>query len=701
MPPLRLLSRFAPAPICVTALVVFVAGAVRGDVGGFDPRGFEAAVAPFLQQHCVKCHGPEKQKGKLRLDSLSSDLLAGPDVQIWNDVRAKLLAGEMPPEKEPQPAVPETQRIVDWLTKALKANGKVTLRQPPDFNHPRFGNRVNHEALFHPKAGIVASTPARLWRLSSFGYTEFANGLSSQTRSVIPPFSTGNEPGFNDFAALALIDEPVVHQLMGNAEKLVEFQTTPWQKKGKQPPVRPSPELIALVEGEGRPGVAQIESAIRLQFGLVLQREPTTEELRRFVALMNENFNDAGRQIGARTTLAAVLLLPEALYRTELGGGRPDAHGRLRLTPRELASAISFALTDRRPDSALLQAAEQEKLATREQVAEQVARLLHATEIEKPRLLRFFQEYFGYHLAPEVFKNTNDFKDHVPEVLVRDTDRLIEYVLAEDKNVLYELLTTRKSFVGHEQLKPTRHTTKRAVFRSYNLDKLPAEQPVELPADQRLGVLTQPSWLVAYSGNAENNAILRGKWVRERLLGGTIPDLPITVNAQLPDTPEKTLRERMAVTLDSYCWQCHEKMNPLGLAFEGFDHFGRYRETEEVVDPTSPATPGKKGEPPLPARREVALDTTGAIAGSGDLSLDGDIQSARHMLGKLAGSDRVRQVFVRHAFRYFLGRNETLEDAPTLAAADEAYIQNGGSMKALIVSLLTSDSFLLRKEAGR
>jgi hypothetical protein len=66
---------------------------------------------------------------------------------------------------------------------------------------------------------------------------------------------------------------------------------------------------------------------------------------------------------------------------------------------------------------------------------------------------------------------------------------------------------------------------------------------------------------------------------------------------------------------------------------------------------------------------------------------------------KLADSDRVRQVFVRHVFRYFMGRNETLSDAATLQAADAAYVKSGGSFKELVVSLLTSDSFLKRSAA--
>jgi hypothetical protein len=67
------------------------------------------------------------------------------------------------------------------------------------------------------------------------------------------------------------------------------------------------------------------------------------------------------------------------------------------------------------------------------------------------------------------------------------------------------------------------------------------------------------------------------------------------------------------------------------------------------------------------------------------------------MIRKLSESERVEQVFVRHAFRFWMGRNETLNDRPALIAAHKAYRDSGGSMKALLVSLLTSDAFLYRK----
>ena len=83
--------------------------------------------------------------------------------------------------------------------------------------------------------------------------------------------------------------------------------------------------------------------------------------------------------------------------------------------------------------------------------------------------------------------------------------------------------------------------------------------------------------------------------------------------------------------------------------------------------------------------------------GTGNPALDGKVKDALDLIDRLAKSDRVRQSIIRHAFRFFMGRNELLSDSQTLIAADQAYLESGGSFNAVIVSLLTSDSFMYRR----
>jgi hypothetical protein len=138
-------------------------------------------------------------------------------------------------------------------------------------------------------------------------------------------------------------------------------------------------------------------------------------------------------------------------------------------------------------------------------------------------------------------------------------------------------------------------------------------------------------------------------------------------------------------------------MNDVGLPFEQYDHFGRFRTAELVLDKDATAkNADRKGEPLGPVMRPAALDTTGLIAFVGDPALDGPIKNPIELVKKLAASEHVEQVFVRHAFRYWMGRNESRGDAATLQSAYKAYKDGGGSMNKLISALMSSESFLYR-----
>jgi hypothetical protein len=243
----------------------------------------------------------------------------------------------------------------------------------------------------------------------------------------------------------------------------------------------------------------------------------------------------------------------------------------------------------------------------------------------------------------------------------------------------------------------------------YNLPRTPAEgnygsdeafdyEPVQpFAVKNRKGILTHPAWLIAHSANTATDPVRRGKWIREKLLAGSIPDVPITVDAKIPDDPTKTLGERLhMVTGKQECWKCHVKMNPLGVPFESFDDFGRFRLQESLEHPDNVIAKAKTkygGD----TYKTAPFSTAGEITGTGEAGVDGPVKDAFEMIDRLAKSERARQSIIRHAFRFYMGRNEMLSDSQTLIEADRAYVASGGSFQAVIVSLLTSDSFMYRK----
>ncbi len=191
---------------------------------------------------------------------------------------------------------------------------------------------------------------------------------------------------------------------------------------------------------------------------------------------------------------------------------------------------------------------------------------------------------------------------------------------------------------------------------SYNIKPFEWEYPQIQPFKiaNRKGILTHPAWLIAHSHNAETDPVKRGKWIREKLLAGRIPDIPITVDAKVPEDPHKTLRERFdEIIKKPSCWKCHEEMNPLGYPFELFDDFGRFR-TKENLEYDENIIQKSTTKYGANTYKSKEINAKGYLSGTGDDELDGEVQDVFDMIDRLAKSKRVRQSIIRHAFRFFI-----------------------------------------------
>lgn len=792
------------------------------------------AIKTLLDAHCCSCHDGDTMKGKVRLDDLDQLALQS-RLDLFNRVQEQVFSGEMPPKNKLKPA--ETDALLRWVGGELALHKASKLEDKLRFY--KYGNYVNHERLFSGEIKDAPFTPARRWRVNEMIYIERVNdvlelrGNKRQTSfyGVVKPFNLPSDSGVKYYDT-EIVEGGQFLTLLANAKWIVSKQLRSallksgdfkysdaylemakssdreTQKKlGREFPDeswqlgRTAVEFENVVMSKGTPSESVLQAAITRQFDLALQRPPDAAEMTRYVQFMNENMSVGGKAKALEKMMVSVLMEPDFLYRSEFGDEKLDEFGRTKLTPREASYAIAYALTDEVPDDALARAAKAGKLSSKEDYAREVTRILLDDKIEKPRLLRFFQDYFGYYNIYNVFKDEERFGGaynphrvvaakyiwRIPGKVSKEADTLVSSILKSDKDVLHQLLTTDKFFVQHngnnaemaEKAKKAIEIekTERDVFlalkntkkeedfievgkkfnyftdkngkpnttpihnrmqgfrllfgedgkigadrhpapndgeatnhsvKMYNLDyftwNYEPVQPIKI--ENRMGMLTHPAWLVSFSQNAHTDPVRRGKWIREKLLGGIIQDVPITVDAKVPEDPHRTLRERFTVTENKDCWSCHRRMNPLGNTFECYDDFGRFRKEEEIEYPENVI--GKKKEV-APDHNGVIkkhetltykskpVDSRGALDGTGDKSLDGDVADARDLIARLAKSDRVRQTFVRNVFRYFMGRNEMLSDSKTLIDADTAYVQSGGSFKALVTSLLTSDSFMYRK----
>jgi len=621
-----------------------------------DP--FEERIRPFLQTYCIACHGEETQKGKIRLDHLRGDMEDRKEAELWARSLEAIEFGEMPSDKADKfPTKAQARLVQDWIAQSLDRAGR---KVEDKAGKEGYGNLIPHDLLFSPaESKRVVNAAARLWRISPKALADIVRGV----RMVSNPFVLDKPHGnFRDFKG-----KYAFNSLM--AEQVTELALAHSEKEAKN-----ARKAIVMMKEKGSTIDEANREAIKRHCHNVLRRTPTEKEMEVMMGLLKKVDSELGVPFGLQAVYASIILRPETLFRFEGMGASDDDTGLVALSRRELATSLAFALTDLAPDGNLLRAFQNQDLPPREILRTEIRRMLDDENrpTARNRLLQFFQEYFDYQKAEDVFKDQIKGHRHWAPALVYDLNALVMQALNEDKQVLKTLLTTPEYLVHVNSHRDHGNPL------AYNLppDWKPSPKPYEFPKDQRMGILTHPAWLVAHSGNFDNDPIMRGHWIRYKLLGGSVPDIPITVDAKLPEDENMTLRERMRVTQAEECYKCHSKMNPLGLPFEQFDHFGRFRFLE----------------------LDKPVDVTSKIVNSGVPEIDGEISSPFELIERLANSTHCEQVFVRYVFRFFMGRNETLGDAKSLQDAHKAYVDNDGSMNALVLSLLSSDSFMYRSK---
>jgi len=134
----RLPARFAPIPRIIGGLFSLSALAVTAtsQAADKDPILYKDIIAPVLAAKCTGCHGEDKQKGKLRLDSLEhilqgsdgENVIPGDPVESLMTFRITLPKDDddvMPPEDEPQLTANEIKVLEFWVKSGAK--GDMTL----------------------------------------------------------------------------------------------------------------------------------------------------------------------------------------------------------------------------------------------------------------------------------------------------------------------------------------------------------------------------------------------------------------------------------------------------------------------------------------------------------------------------------------------------------------------------------------------
>ncbi len=397
------------------------------------------------------------------------------------------------------------------------------------------------------------------------------------------------------------------------------------------------------------------------------RRPITNDDLRTLMSLYRSGRAAGGNFMsGVQLGLQMVLSDPSFIYRSEPPPAEARAEIPFPVTDLELASRLSFFLWSSIPDDELLDLATSGRLHEPRVLEREVYRML--ADARSQRLIHNFAGQWlqlrNLSAAAPVADIFPDFDDNLREDMRTEVEMLVASLLTENRSVR-TLLDANYTFLNER------------LARHYGIPNVYGSQfrRVVLPPefDARRGLLGKAAILTLTSNADRTSTIRRGQWIDINILGVRPPDPPPNVPGLAAQETHagsrgQTLRQRMtAHAVNPACAACHQMMDPLGFALEGFDGIGKVRTTDA----------GQK------------LDLSGSL-------VDGT---------RFEGASQLRQALMQYApefvltltqrlLTYALGRGVEYADMPTVRAIVREADRQDDRLSAIIVAIVKSEPFL-------
>jgi len=458
----------------------------------------------------------------------------------------------MPPDKEKPLSSDDKKMLRHWREEFIKlpAHPTISPLRPRRLSANEYRNTLRSLFGFDLEVGIARAEQTE-------------SGEKSLVLKMLPPDPPGKSGYFNDTHSA-----PISTSLIENYAYLAGVSLDRlFSRKGKESLAR----MIARQEewdGEISPDMA--EEIVRFLLPRVFRRSLPEAKIQ---AVLEQLVGKEGKALvmALKFELKSILISPEFLYRGFLA--KPEEKpGRQPVDDFELAERLSYFMWEDMPDEELMDAARKGTLREKGEVSRQVERML-----ADPKA-RNLSESFGVQLLglssiDDQIKN-NPIHLHAMRTQPRD---FLNYLFTEDRPVM-ELLDSNVTFVnqstsgfyGNDRRRLAPFHKPKGVERQRTMN-----QRLEIrDAEGRGGILTMPSIL-----SMNHGPILRGTWVLRHILGVRLGEPPADVPPIKPPPRGKkmTFRERFeAHRKNATCARCHEKIDPIGFALDGYDRNGRY-----------------------------------------------------------------------------------------------------------------------------
>jgi hypothetical protein len=402
---------------------------------------------------------------------------------------------------------------------------------------------------------------------------------------------------------------------------------------------------------------------------LAWRRPVTDTELNGLMDIFNLGLPDGtGRAV--QITMEAALGSEAFLYRSEVGKFVAGMTGPNALTAHELASAVSFALTNSAPDAQLKAKADDGSITQTTVLSAEVDRLM-ALPTARANLKRKVSYYLNFEKIPIVTKDQMAYKEFSPALqqsLYQSSQKYLDDIMWSGK--FADLFTDTNIYAD---------ATLASVYKLPNVTGTQLVKVDGKAAGYSAGILTQPGLLASSNIHAGTDDIVhRGLWVYNNLVCGISIGVPPanadSVFATLMGTPRQKALARDKLS----CGACHGSFDPFGLVTETFDPIGRYRTTD-----------------PDPAANGAKMETSATINVTDADDINGDVADVNALAAKLASGRRASDCATVYLSKFMLDHNPDVQNSCLIQQVKDDFAK-GGSFPDLFRSLLTSPAFLTR-----
>ncbi len=621
-------------------------------ISGFAMEPTPEAVSHFLESYCVQCHGGEKVKGKVDFTKISVTSATQDDFDLWTLAAEVVDYEEMPPEDERQPSAEERAAFQQWYE-----NNYVEVEASPGVFQPRrlstpeyrntmqtlFGFDLENKVIKAEQTAVEPSLILKLMPTDPPGESGFINDTHAAPLSTMI---------WDQYAYLA---ESALHRLFSTQER----------------------EKLGSLLGEELPDdfkkvdLSQKQAAQLLRnFAPLAYRRPLEEsELKEILEHLTP-YSGTNLVRALQFEMKTILMSPDFLYRGFRMGKTPGKQQEV--DSYELAERLSYFLWEDMPDAELRELAAEGKLREPSILSQQIKRMLASPKARSLSdsfatqwlALDEIDDAYGDHYLLQSYKNQPlDF---------------LHYLFTENRPII-ELIDSEVTFASHVTASnyPKDRNKLEKYFKPKGIEKQVApNQKLTLEhTEGRGGLLTMPAILAMNHG-----PILRGTWTLRRILGehlgeppADIPPIQVSAGGKKLSFREQFDRHRA----DATCARCHDKIDPLGFAFEAYDDKGVFLLSKNSK--TKKDTPTKA----------QSIDTAGTLP-------TGESFENFEELKAILITDRRRDIVrnaVEQTLSYALCRKLEAHDGPTVETITNRMVKPNSTWQDLFTEIANSLPF--------